>query len=317
MQHLSRTNNESLNKKQTGEEPWTILKILNWATPYFASRNIATPRLDAEILLSHALQCKRIDLYLRYDQPLCKDELARFKSLIKRRVSREPVAYIVGKKDFWSLELEVTADVLIPRPETECLVEAANALLRLELKSEDPKCIPKRILDIGTGSGAIVLALAAAAECTECLFFASDRSVKAVELARKNAFRNRDLMRGRVHFFAGNWFSPLSEEKPLFDMILSNPPYIRRAEIPQLAPEICKYEPSAALDGGADGLADLRHIICTAHSYLVSGGHLLLEIGYDQKDDVRKIATDCGYYEDISVTKDYGGCDRVAQMRKR
>jgi len=304
MQHLSRTNNGAPESERTREEPWTILKILRWTSPYFASRNIDTPRLDAEILLSHALQCKRIDLYLRYDQPLCKNELALFKSLIKRRISREPVAYIVGKKDFWSLELEITGDVLIPRPETECVVEAAISLL--------PPDVPKRILEIGTGSGAIVLALAA--ERTGNVFFASDRSVKAVEIARKNAFRNN--LGERVHFFAGDWFAPLRTDMPLFDMILSNPPYIRRGMIPQLAPEICKYEPSAALDGGPDGLAALRHIIRSAYSYLADGGHLLLEIGYDQKDAVQKIAAGCGYYEDISVIKDYGGHDRVVQMRK-
>ncbi|OQX28306.1 MAG: protein-(glutamine-N5) methyltransferase, release factor-specific [Desulfobacteraceae bacterium IS3] len=304
MQHPLLKNNERLNEKKNSERTWTILEILKWASPYFASRNIDTPRLDAEILLSHALQCKRIDLYLRYDQPLCKNELALFKSLIKRRISREPVAYIVGKKDFWSLELEITGDVLIPRPETECVVETAISLL--------PPDVPKRILEIGTGSGAIVLALAS--EQPGNVFFASDRSVKAVEIARKNAFRNN--LGERVHFFAGDWFAPLRTDMPLFDMILSNPPYIRRGMIPQLAPEICKYEPSAALDGGPDGLAALRHIIRSAYSYLADGGHLLLEIGYDQKDAVQKIAAGCGYYEDISVIKDYGGHDRVVQMRK-
>jgi release factor glutamine methyltransferase len=301
--------NERLNEKKNGERIWTILEILKWTSSYFASRNINTPRLDAEILLSHALECKRIDLYLRYDQPLCKKELACFKSLIKRRVSREPVAYIVGKKDFWSLELKVTGDVLIPRPETECVVEAAISLLRAEQASDTRK----RILEIGTGSGAIVLALAA--EKPDGLFFASDRSAKAVEIARKNAFRNHSD--GRVHFFVGDWLRPLRRDMPLFDMILSNPPYIRRGMIPQLAPEICKYEPESALDGGADGLAELRRIIRSAHFYLVSGGFMLLEIGYDQKEAVQKIAADCGCYESISVTKDYGGCDRVLQMRKR
>ncbi|QTA88981.1 peptide chain release factor N(5)-glutamine methyltransferase [Desulfonema magnum] len=288
------------------EEPqWTVRKVLSWTISYFKSHNIENPKSDAAILLAHALNLKRIDVYLQYDKPLCPDELAQFKALIKRRVRREPVAYIVGSKGFWSADLAVTTDVLIPRPETERLVDTALSVL--------PESEIQRILELGTGSGAITIALAS--ERPDCIFFACDRSVKAAELARKNAV-NHDVG-ACVHFFSGDWFSPLNPGLCPFDMIVSNPPYIRTRVISQLEPEIYKYEPMMALDGGTDGLDAVRHIIRSAPAYLVKGGHLLLEIGHDQKDDVRKIAEKCGCYEKIVFVKDYAGHDRVVHMRKK
>ena len=175
---------------------WTILKLLQWTSDYFRSRDIENPRASAEILLAHALNLKRIDLYLRWDQPLCPHELEKFKTLIKRRIHREPVAYIIGFKEFWSIEIGLTKEVLIPRPETECLVEAALALLHKESTTA-----PKRILDLGTGSGAIVLALAS--QQPQHYFFASDFSIKALEVARQNT--NRYKLDGVIHFLAGDW----------------------------------------------------------------------------------------------------------------
>jgi len=291
----------------TGDEKWTILKILRWTTSYLTSHNTDSPRLDAEILLGHTLGLERPELYMQYDLPLCGDELARFKSLIIRRANREPTAYIVGMKGFWSLELAVTGDVLIPRPETEHLVESALSLIPGELS----EAFSKRILDMGTGSGDIVLALAS--ERPGHLFFASDRSAKAIDVARKNAARIS--LADTIRFFSGDWFAPLNRKGKGFDMILSNPPYIPTGEIRQLRPEIREYEPVAALDGGKDGLACIRHIIRSAPAYLVPGGYLLLEIGHDQKASVRKIASDAGPYENIVFSKDYGGHDRVVQLR--
>jgi release factor glutamine methyltransferase len=295
------------NPSKTGDDQWTILKLLQWTTSYFKSHNIESPRVDAEILLAHTLQLKRVDLYIRYDLPLSKSELAAFKPLILRRAAREPVAYIVETKGFWSLDLGVSTDVLIPRPETECLVETALSLLP---SSEDGH--PKRILELGTGSGAIVLAMAS--ERPRDIFFASDRSLNAAALARKNAQQN--CPEGAVRFFCGNWFMPLSS-KIGFDMILSNPPYIRTGDIPQLQPEICKYEPLTALDGGEDGLTPIRNIIRSASKYLVQGGWLLLEIGHDQKADIEEIIRTSGAYDHVVFTKDYAGHDRVVQMRKK
>ena len=156
------------NQPTSGNTHWTIIKVVQWATSYFKTHDIESPRVSAEILLAHTLKCERIDLYLNHDQPLVADELSRFKTLIKRRINREPVAYIIGVKEFWSMDLEVTRDVLIPRPETECLVEAA-----LDLLSENSGSQSRRILDVGTGSGAIILALASAAARASLFCFRS------------------------------------------------------------------------------------------------------------------------------------------------
>ncbi|MDL1962833.1 MAG: peptide chain release factor N(5)-glutamine methyltransferase, partial [Deltaproteobacteria bacterium] len=222
---------------------WTISKLLIWTTSYFKSHNIDSPRSTSEILLAHTLSLKRIDLYLRYDQPLTGDELLLFKTYIKRRINREPVAYIVGAREFWSMKLAVTKDVLIPRPETECLVESA-------LSFSESGSWPNRILELGTGSGAIILALAS--EKPGYIYFASDSSVEAVNLAFMNAkFHHLD---GKINFFAGDWLKPVKNTGQLFDMIISNPPYIRTLSMSELQPEIYKYEPLTALDGGKDGL---------------------------------------------------------------
>ena len=294
---------------------WTIHKLLTWATNYFQTHQIDSPRSTAEILLAYALRLRRIDLYTQYDQPLNIGELADFKALIKRRLNREPVAYIVGVKGFWNLELAVAGDVLIPRPETECLVEAALALLPAREKTDASGKAGRvlRVLEVGTGSGAVVLSLAS--ENPAHQYFASDISVQAVAIARDNAIRynlHRD-----IHFFSGDWFQPLSRPGRPFDIILSNPPYIPSREINRLQPEIHRYEPELALNGGHDGLDCLRHIIHTAHDYLDRRGYLLLEIDHDQKAGVRQIIAQCGHYEMVEFFKDYGGFDRVVQMRKK
>lgn len=308
---------------QLSAPEWTILKLLKWSTSYFQSHNIDSPRAAAEILLAHALNLKRIDLYLRYDQPLCSNELAVFKSLIQRRLTKEPVAYIVGVKEFYSMDIAVTSDVLIPRPETEHLVEAAIALLP-DNSGSDLNFEKKRILELGTGSGAAVLALVS--QRPEHIYFASDCSIKAVETAKRNARRHN--LDSKIYFFACDWFAPLKDHirpfQPLdhsttrsFDMIISNPPYIQTLAISRLQPEIFKYEPVMALDGGEDGLCCLRHIIGNAHDYLQPGGSLLLEIGYDQENEVRKIIDSNGNYEQVVFIKDYSGNYRVVQMKKK
>ena len=297
-----------MNKQATDRTPpWTILKLLNWAASYFTSHDIDNPKSTAEILLSYALNLQRIDLYLQYDRPLSSDELSAFKQLVQRRRNREPVAYIVGNKEFWSLPLMVTRDVLIPRPDTECLVETALSIL-----DHKPVDEPLRILDLGTGSGAIILSIAS--QCQGHVYFASDLSEKATALARANA-RENGLT--HVHFFTGDWLVPVRVSAKPFDLIVSNPPYIPSGEIPDLQAEICRYEPLSALDAGADGLRCLRDLVQNAWPYLKPGGHLIVEIGYNQKDDVTALARDAGQYEAISVRKDYGGNDRVVCMRRK
>jgi release factor glutamine methyltransferase len=285
---------------------WTIIGLVRWAASYFKGHAIDSPRSTAEILLAHALDCKRIDLYLNYDQPLAADELQRFKVLIQRRINREPVAYIVGTREFWSLELEITPDVLIPRPETECLVEAA-----LKVLTKDTGGPGKRILELGTGSGAITLALAC--EQPRHVYFASDRFARVAMLARKNAVRHH--ADGRIYFFVGDWMDCLNPAVCALDMVVSNPPYIPSAVLGELQPEISRYEPSGALDAGDDGLECLRGIIETAGNYLKPDGVLLLEIGHDQKDAVQQMASRCGPYEESRFLRDYSGHDRVVELK--
>ena len=296
------------NQLNSSISQWTIIKIIQWATSYLKKHDIDSPRATGEILLAHALGVRRIDLYLNHDQPLVADELKQFKVLIKRRIKREPVAYILGAKEFWSLELEVRKDVLVPRPETECLVEAALNLLPMDTGAQ-----PQRILDLGTGSGAIVLALAA--QKPQHIYFASDESIEALELACRNARRHN--LSEKIRFFASDWMRSLDPTKEGFDMIVSNPPYIPSQVILELQPEINLYEPLGALDGGTDGLSCLRDIIGRGHHYLKTGGILLLEIAHDQQNDVYRIASNCDHYEDFNCTKDYSGYDRVVWMRKK
>jgi len=296
------------NQPKLTDPDWTIIKILQWTTSYFRSNGIDSPRSTAEILLAHTLGLKRIDLYLRYDQPLVRSELDCFRALIKRRINREPVAYIIGLKEFWNMELSVEIEVLIPRPETECLVEEALSVL-----SKDSFYSPKRVLEVGTGSGAIILALAS--EKPEHNYFASDISIRAIFVALKNAEKHG--LDKKICFFCGNWFLPLKEKDRLFDMVLSNPPYIRNNDIKSLQPEISRFEPLAALDGGEDGLCQIRNIIVSVHRFLNSGGYLIIEIGHDQKEAVYKIAEETGCYQDMHFRKDYSGFDRIICMQKR
>ena len=293
------------NASTQNEPRWTIIKLLQWVASYFKTHDIDSPRATGEILLAHALKCERIDLYLKYDQPLLGDELKIIKTLVQRLIKREPVAYILGVKEFWSLDLEVTEDVLIPRPETECLVEAA-----LELLSRQSSSRSWRILDMGTGSGAIVIALAS--QQPRHTYFASDRNLQAVKVARRNARRHN--LGEMIHYFNADWLTSLNQKTTAFDMIVSNPPYIPSRVIGELQPEIHGYEPVAALDGNDDGLGCLNTIIGSAHHYLQPGGVLLLEIGHDQQEAVRRIALDCGRYGNFGSSKDYAGHDRVVWM---
>ena len=291
-------------------EIWTILKLLQWATTHFKTQNIDQPRSDAEILLSRALGVARVDLYLQYDRPLEPKELAAFKVLVKRRLQREPIAYIVEEKGFWTLDLEVTRDVLIPRPETELVVEEALSVIPSEISKG-----PLRILDMGTGSGAIILSLAQ--ERPGHLFYGVDCSYGAVYVAQKNARRYR--LGQAVAFFQGQWFDALQNQRNRLDVIVSNPPYIRQGDLKALAPEIFRFEPLQALAGGQDGLDAFRIIVEQAPSYLNVGGWLIMEIGYDQAHDVQKLISATAAFDHVSVRKDHSGLDRVlkAQLRKR
>ncbi|MBW2296501.1 MAG: peptide chain release factor N(5)-glutamine methyltransferase [Deltaproteobacteria bacterium] len=288
------------------DRSWTILNLLKWTTTYFKTHAIDNPRSTAEVLLSHALGLQRIDLYLQFDRPMHADELKIFKALIKRRLAREPVAYITGTREFWSLDFQVTRDVLIPRPETECLVETS-----LEIMSDQADACALNILELGTGSGAVTVALAS--QQSRHHYFASDISVKALAVARMNGIAHEQTA---IHFFAADWLSSVKKAGARFNLILSNPPYIPRPEISGLQPEIHRYEPHQALDGKTDGLGCLQEIIDTAPDCLVPGGFLLLEIGYGQKDQIAKIVGHKGCYDQITFIKDYSGIHRIVRLRK-
>ncbi len=287
-------------------ETWTVLQLLKWAADYFASHRIHPPRPTAELLLAHILGFNRVDLYIQYDRPLNPRELAAFKDVIKRRLRGEPVAYIVGERGFWSLDLHVTPDVLIPRPETEMLVETALGILPESRVGE-----PKRVLDLGTGSGAIVLAMAM--ERPGHRFYASDRSWMALEVAGKNA--RKYGLKETVHFVCAGGFDGLAEKQNGFDLIVSNPPYVRRAEIDELAVDVSRYEPREALDGGPDGLDLIRILVRRAPTFVRPAGWLVFEIGYDQAEGVQRLMSATGGYEEIAVIKDYNGHDRVIRAK--
>ncbi len=253
------------------------------------------------MLLAHALGMERVQLYLDYDKPLSPEELARFRGFVRRRAAYEPTQYITGKQEFWSLNFEVTPSVLIPRPETEVLVEKA-----LEISGDKPRLV----LDLGTGSGAIAVALAH--ERSGIGVVAADKSWSAIEVARRNAVRN--AVEDRIFFVVMDLFEPLAPQ-PLFDLIVSNPPYVSDAELLDLAPGIANYEPHCALRGGGKrGLALIRKILEGFHAHLKPKGSLLVEIGLGQAEILEEgiLADLAGRFEFI---EDYSGIRRVLHVR--
>ena len=281
------------------DEAWTILKVLKWTQGRFSERGIETPRLDAEVLLAHVLKYDRVALYTHFDQPLQADELTRYRELIKRRLQSEPVAYLVGKKEFRSLELHVDARVLVPRPETETLVELALTLL-----ADGPS---HRIVDVATGSGAIALALKSARPAST--IFATDLSPDAAEVARANATR----LSLPVDIRVGDLLAPVAAEAP-FDLITANLPYIPTGDLPSLPPDV-RREPRLALDGGPDGLSQVRRLITMAFPLLAPGGSLLLELAADQPPAVAPLLTSAGFLSP-TTTKDLAGHPRILSAQK-
>jgi len=262
--------------------------------------------LDAEVLLGHALAMTREQLIVMADSPLGAEPSERFQSLLARRLQREPVAYIVGRQEFWSLDFQVTRDVLIPRPETERLIEVA---LLLAAQSRSDK--PLRVLDIGTGSG--VIAVSIAKELPSARIFATDISPSALAIARRNATLNGVIE--RIIFRCGDLYAAIADQKTQFDLIVTNPPYIRRAEIATLKPEVSQWEPSAALDGGADGLDFYRRIAAQAGQFLAPKGTIALEIGSGMGAEVLPILIQAGPFQDVKIVHDYAGRERVAVAR--
>lgn len=280
-------------------ETWTILKVLQWTTVRFGEKGISSARLDAEVLLAHVLGVTRVGLYMAYDQPMEGPELLRFRELIHRRLAGEPVAYLVGEQEFWSLAIKVDRRVLIPRPDTEALVEVGLRVARSGRLS--------RIADVATGSGAVAIALAK--EVPEAVMVATDASAEALAVARANVERHG--LGHRVELHQGDLLAPLVAT---FDLIVSNPPYVRSAELDTLAAEV-KCEPRQALDGGCDGLAILRRLIPDARARLVLGGTLAVEHGHDQGQRVAELFRQSGYTQ-VATTADLAGHDRVTRGKR-
>ncbi len=281
-------------------EPWTPLALVRWTAGYFGEHGLASPRLDAEVLLAHVLGLRRIDLYLQFDRPVQADERARFRELVRLRAAkRVPVAYLTGVREFWSRSFEVGPAVLIPRPETETLVRAA-----LELPAS-------RVLEIGVGSGAVAAALAL--ERPELSVVATDCSAAALAVARANL--ERLGVAERVQLRDGDVAADglgAQGDGP-FDVIVSNPPYIARGELADLEPEL-QHEPPLALDGGPDGLDVIRRILHAGPGLLAADGAILLEIGCGQAPAVASLMESAGARQ-VETRRDYAGIERVVAGR--
>ena len=281
-----------------GEELWTIGRLLQWSEGFFRDKGIETPRLDAEVLLSHVLEQPRIYLYVHYDQPLDPEELAAYRGFVRRRAAREPVAYLLGEREFMGITFAVSPAVLVPQPDTETLVGEAEKRLR-----GTPGA---RIADVGTGSGAIALSLLYM--LPNLTAAAVDVSSAAIEVARENAARLS--LSDRVTFYEGDLLVPLLGQT--FDAILSNPPYIPRKDIAALSPEV-RAEPHVALDGGADGLDFYRRLTREAAALLRPGGFLAVEAGQGEAAAISAMARAHGWTE-VDIAQDLAGIDRVVTM---
>ena len=283
---------------------WTVRRILDWTIPHLKKHGSESPRLDAEILLAHARGCQRIQLYTHFDDPLTEPQRAAMRDLVKRRSAAEPVAYLVGHREFFGLDFAVTSDVLIPRPDTETLV--IEAIEWLKQRSQP------RVLDIGTGSGCIAISLAV--NCRQAQVTAIDLSAAALAIAQQNAEKHG--VTDRIRFLHGDLFAPLADNEQ-FDLIASNPPYITSAEMETLQPDVRLHEPHSALDGGPDGLDVIRRLIAAAPPHLAAGGSLLIEIDGAQADAVTQLLAANSHYEEIAVLKDLAKQPRVVRAVRK
>ena len=272
---------------------------MNWTGQYFRDKGLDSPRLDAEVLLSSVLKKDRIFLYVHFDEPLMAEELAAYKALIKRRVAREPVAYILGHREFMKLDFKVDRSVLVPRPDTEILVQAV--LDRLPEGGQ-------RVADIGTGSGAIAISLAYYRP--ELRVTATDISAAALAVAGENAAALG--VAERVEFAEGNLLEPLTGK---YAAVVSNPPYVSKADMEALMPEVKNWEPHGALYGGPDGLDFYRQLTKESGNYLEPGGLIALEVGLGEAALAAGMLEENGFSE-IEIKRDYAGIERVVMGRR-
>ena len=284
-------------------------QLLERTTDYLQKQDVDQPRLSAELLLAHVLKCRRIDLYVKFDYCPTEQQLDEYRQLVRRCGQHEPVAYLTGQAHFYSIELQVKPGVLIPRPETELLVTGAIDFLCLETDRPTPD-----VLDLCTGSGCIAIAIAE--NVIEAEFIASDLSPEALEIAKKN-IEKHDLQ-NRITLWQGDLFDNMDQApKGLFDLIVSNPPYISNEEFEKLAPVVKDYEPKDALFAGEDGLEYHRRIITQAEPYLADNGALMVEVGYNQHEQVIDLFEQADYLKDVATVRDELGHNRIIKAKRK
>lgn len=281
---------------------WRVVDLLDWTSQYFEKNAIPNPRLDAEVLLGHLLGKSRLQLYLDFEMPVFQEHLTPFRELIKKRIDGTPISYLTNRKEFMSLEFYVDERVLIPRPETEQLVETV-----LTAQTDTPQ----RLLELGTGSGVIATILAV--HQPEWDITATDLSEDALVVAEKNAETHNCA--AQIKFLSGDLFEPIKAIDPNgetpFDWIVCNPPYVKKTEWDSLSPDVRDYEPEIALFAGNDGLDVIRRLIAEAPAYLASNGKLSLEIGDTQADTVRTLVNAESAYCSCELIKDYAEKERI------
>jgi release factor glutamine methyltransferase len=288
-------------------ETWTIQKLLNWVTGYLTEKGIDSPRLSAELLLSHVLQLKRIELYTQYDKPVGMEELDKLRELVRRAGQHEPVAYLVGKTEFYSMELNVTPACMIPRPETELLVQRAIEFLRTRNGTQ-------LVCDLCTGSGCIAAAIAN--NYPNVRIIATDICDDALAVAAMNIQKYQ--LQDKIKLLSGDLFEPIIPQLDAgqFDLIVCNPPYISSVEYEKLDKNVRDYEPRLALFAGEDGLDIYRRIIEKVDTFLKPDAALMLEIGYAQGQAMKEMLERSGIFANIKIEKDFHNNDRIVTAIK-
>ena len=288
-------------------QTWTIQKLLNWVTEYLTSKGIESPRLSSELLLSNVLELKRIDLYTQFDKQVPQDQLDKLHELVKCAGLYEPVAYLTGKTEFYSLELDITSDCMIPRPETELLVQRAIEFLRTRSGVQ-------YVCDLCTGSGCIAVAIAK--NFPDARITATDISAAALEVADRNIEKHR--LKEQVRLLCGDLFEPVIQQLDVshFDLIVCNPPYVSTSEYENLDKNIKDYEPQSALLAGEDGMDVYQKIVEKVDDFLKPGAALMLEIGYAQGPTVRELLEQTGTFGEIKIEKDFHDNDRIVIAKK-
>ena len=288
-------------------QTWTIQKLLNWITEYLINKDIDSPRLSAELLISHVTGLKRIELYTQFDRQVPQQQLNQLHELVKRAGEHEPVAYLTGKTEFYSLELDITSDCMIPRPETELLVQRAIEFLRTRTGIQ-------YVCDLCTGSGCIAVAIAK--NFMNARVTATDIFAAALEVAAHNVEKHR--LNEHIQLLCGDLFEPVIQQLDVsqFDLIACNPPYVSTDEYEKLEKNVKDYEPKSALYAGTDGLDVYRRLIIKADDFLKPGAALMLEIGYAQGSAVKELLEQTGVFAEVKIEKDFHNNDRIVIAKK-